>query len=966
MSACLSSSRICSTRAVCYGLALLALGAACGGGDSAPTRPTPPVDTTTPFNPVVSAIDVSPVSAALAVPGTLQITATPRNAQGQVVPGQTLSWASSANAVATVSQSGLVTAVAAGTAIITASSGSVSGSASITVTASTAYGPVVARGTIGSAGGTVGTTDVAITIPAGAFTTTNAISLIRDTVSANTVGANASARYLVDGLPRGQTVDVRVRLRTTGTGTGARAIGAMRPATALADRVRNVMGLTLVTATDSSGYLVATVPMAGRPAAWNSGLTPRITSGALRSSGMRGSLTTRALAGESDAEILGFLADVAIAGFNNLTYQRSTSGTFDVWGLAIAPTDPDMPAKVQRTAQLLDQGHARLTGELGYSVAHRTKWPLQVIVRSMEPEYGGLFEFSEYPYDPNTTNIAYNRDFANDADYPGIVMHELYHFMQTAYNNNLDSEIFLDGYWLQEATATWAMELHPGSPSPYRNSTALYHHDSLFNGLNENTEGPAGYGKAPIFKYIAKRWGNNQVKQIWSNVRARKHPIDALIEGVPEPLGTWWPLALQQYFGGSLYPWTLTELMPTPPVEAIRPLLGLWPYRRPDDGSGTLTLGTRLGMLERDANMFGVNYRLPVFLRPDQRGDSKLQVYGKTAAATHYSPIVGGDTVRIPGTTLRQAGPIMLALTSVRSDWTATAQPLEFMIDLRLPNGDWHFPLITGVNNGFTFACDREGESVTIDPAENAEDLWGIMSTAGVWTWQENAPTTYAWNVSPQWADSLTRYGVTIQSTLTANTDNSVRVQGRFVLDPPASLRVGASGSTRADTRDGTTPTTSGASVWWLIVPVALAGVGVRRRTRRFLPPLAAVSLLLLANCSAGQISLRLDESFDYTFSSVTFTADSTRPNDPQLLLNDGTGRTVMNSYRSEYWKYLYTNSIKTDSVKVACTGSGSSSYSVSGMGFLDGKTPPGDDDDLTQLRDRVTRSLGSKADSNR
>jgi uncharacterized protein YjdB len=83
----------------------------------------------------VASVTVTPATATVAQFGTLQLTATLRDANGNVLTGKTVSWASSAAAVATVSSSGRVTAVAAGAATISATSGGVTGSASVTVTA---------------------------------------------------------------------------------------------------------------------------------------------------------------------------------------------------------------------------------------------------------------------------------------------------------------------------------------------------------------------------------------------------------------------------------------------------------------------------------------------------------------------------------------------------------------------------------------------------------------------------------------------------------------------------------------------------------------------------------------------------------------------------------------------------------------------------------------------------------------
>ena len=110
--------------------------AGCGGGDSGPTSPTPstPDPPAPPPTPVATSITVAPSSHTLASVGaTIQLTATVRDQNNNPMTGQTVNWTSANTAVATVSGTGMVTAVANGTSQITARSGNASGTASITV-----------------------------------------------------------------------------------------------------------------------------------------------------------------------------------------------------------------------------------------------------------------------------------------------------------------------------------------------------------------------------------------------------------------------------------------------------------------------------------------------------------------------------------------------------------------------------------------------------------------------------------------------------------------------------------------------------------------------------------------------------------------------------------------------------------------------------------------------------------------
>lgn len=83
-------------------------------------------------SPVVS-VELSPEAAVLTVDDRLQLEATVRDEEGNSVPEESLSWASSDPDVATVDERGEVTGVGSGSATITASSNGANGSASIEV-----------------------------------------------------------------------------------------------------------------------------------------------------------------------------------------------------------------------------------------------------------------------------------------------------------------------------------------------------------------------------------------------------------------------------------------------------------------------------------------------------------------------------------------------------------------------------------------------------------------------------------------------------------------------------------------------------------------------------------------------------------------------------------------------------------------------------------------------------------------
>ena len=107
-------------------MAIAALTLSCGDSGTEPP-PQPPA-------PVATSLTVTPASAEFAALGeTVQFAAEVRDQNGQAMPGAPVTWSSSDPAVATVGAAGLVTVVANGSVTVTATAGSASGTAAVTV-----------------------------------------------------------------------------------------------------------------------------------------------------------------------------------------------------------------------------------------------------------------------------------------------------------------------------------------------------------------------------------------------------------------------------------------------------------------------------------------------------------------------------------------------------------------------------------------------------------------------------------------------------------------------------------------------------------------------------------------------------------------------------------------------------------------------------------------------------------------
>jgi len=101
--------------------------ASCGGGDAGPVSPPGGVD--------VARVDVTSPLNTLFVGDTVRLSAVARDAAGNPMPAQTISWSSNAHLVASVNGTGLVVGLAPGRAKFLAAAGGVSGATEFDVVA---------------------------------------------------------------------------------------------------------------------------------------------------------------------------------------------------------------------------------------------------------------------------------------------------------------------------------------------------------------------------------------------------------------------------------------------------------------------------------------------------------------------------------------------------------------------------------------------------------------------------------------------------------------------------------------------------------------------------------------------------------------------------------------------------------------------------------------------------------------
>ena len=184
---------------------LLAAAAACSGESSAPSTPTvppPPTTPTTPTAPVVASVVVSPATVTLRTGATQTLTAAPRTSAGTDVTGRTVTWTSSATAVATVTTGGVVTAVAPGTATITATVDGIAGTAAITVQPPAVASIAITPATTSLNVGATATLTATVRDAAGAIVTGRTVTWTSSATAVATVMANGVVNAVAPGNAR--------------------------------------------------------------------------------------------------------------------------------------------------------------------------------------------------------------------------------------------------------------------------------------------------------------------------------------------------------------------------------------------------------------------------------------------------------------------------------------------------------------------------------------------------------------------------------------------------------------------------------------------------------------------------------------------------------------------------------------------------------------------------------------------
>ncbi len=861
---------------------------ACGDSGST-TEPTP-----TQQKPVAS-VTVAPLTGTVEVSGTQKFTATLFDASGGILTGRTVTWSSSSQSVGTVSQSGLVTAAGVGEATITATSEGRSGSATFSVTQPLPPG-VVATGTIGAAGGSIETPDVGLSIAAGQLSASTQIQILSSSDPMEEFGSDlATGVFRLQGFPQDREVEVRVRLRTTAPLREQSFIGMGVPVIQSSiDTYEEQPGLVLREATDSAGYLVATMPVRGR------GVTP--------GPGPSWMASTPAL----DS-----LADGLISGVTGVKSDSVPGGKFVI--VSFGAPRAELTPMVTRIAKLIEDSRVTLEG-MDYSSAHRTQWPMQVRVHPIGAALGGFTRRVPWPLDVNKGYFKFNTKAFARPDIPGIAIHEFYHFLQARYTEGFSLDQEVASHWVKEGASTWVMEKAPEALGVPANSIYQGWRDGFFMGLHPGLTAKHGYGKAPLFKYVADRWGDDQVKKIFDNVKAGKPAVDAVLSAIPEAPAIWWPDLLTKYMKGEIYsldpdslPQRGSEGFLEPGVSRHALPFGLRPF------------GAEFMRFTPTAGGYGTGTKLTVRLPSDlHTAGTRLLPFRKDESGKWEEQGGVADSLVIEGADLnlgREYG-LYLINTAAPAPYTQSWSTV-FQTDLGYAEGDWYLARTEVLNDAITYNRGSQADTVTIDVASDAQLIFLMLTQGGIWKRapDPDAPNLYIWVPTAEFGADLAEAKATALSYAFLAGD-TLMLNATFDIDPPV----------YGDAESGNTAALGGACL------LLLAGLAMRRKRQMVLVAFAGAFGLALWGCDLGFINLSAKYRYEFKFTDPALTASLEDPTVPLVHLQNGTGTVFIDRYRAEFWEYIRdAEDVIVDSVAVAREASGQATVKLEAMLIQDG-----------------------------
>ncbi len=206
------------------------------------------------------------------------------------------------------------------------------------------------------------------------------------------------------------------------------------------------------------------------------------------------------------------------------------------------------------------------SGEVGFSYARRTNWPLDVTLRDMGAGLYGAATSSLLG--DNYGTLSFNTTYMTDPAVRRVTAyHEFFHIVEAFYdprNRFSKAKLMSPHYTLSEMAATWIEELSSSSPSTYVPSEQSTNRFAPFDpdgwdlpaGTGAGNIAAHGYGLAAAVRFLAKRSDNTVARRMFDEIRNGKNWLQAVGLASGDTTYRWFHAFNLSYLLGEIYPLT--------------------------------------------------------------------------------------------------------------------------------------------------------------------------------------------------------------------------------------------------------------------------------------------------------------------------------------------------------------------------------------------------------------------------
>lgn len=175
--------------------------------------------------------------------------------------------------------------------------------------------------------------------------------------------------------------------------------------------------------------------------------------------------------------------------------------------------------------QYLEEAHSKFTtGQMNFSYAQRTKWPVKVTIEKLQAGTFGYFVPSKWG--DNHGYLVFNQnEIYNSTEMRLTAGHEFFHLVQALYDPRYGfTKAILPSsyYWVEEAASVYAEEFFTpitDYASSIRNGHQMAPFKGFLAGANESAQ-HHGYGMSAFVKYMSQQYGSDKLVKVFEHEKS--------------------------------------------------------------------------------------------------------------------------------------------------------------------------------------------------------------------------------------------------------------------------------------------------------------------------------------------------------------------------------------------------------------------------------------------------------------